>query len=110
MAATGYVHSQLNTEIESISGHYVIEKETKLEYREREVLVVFGYAVIDKSCCGSGGCRFAQVPGYIVHWENGAAPDGSPVSEVEPIEAENERSEIHELIDRAEPHCQVNFL
>ena len=108
--ATDYVHSQLNEQIDSIGGHYVVEKEVRMPYKEREVLVAFGYGVVNKSCCGEGGCRFANVPGYILDWKTKSAPDGSPVSNVEPVEDKTEQREIHEMIDKAELYCQVNFL
>jgi hypothetical protein len=108
--AIEYTHYQLNEKIESISGHYLLEKETLLPYKGREVLVVFGYAVVDKSCCGSTGCRFANVPGYVIEWRTHSAADGSPVSLVEPVTDETEQNEIHDLIDKAECYCQVNFL
>jgi len=106
----GYTHISLNTAVESISGHYVMEKEMRLPYKGREILVVFGYAVIDKSCCGGSGCRFANVPGYVVEWRARTAPDGSPVTVVEPITDETEQMEVHEVIDETELYCQVNFL
>jgi hypothetical protein len=105
-----YTHYQLNEKVESISGHYVIEKEMRLPYKGREALVVFGYAVVDKSCCGGSGCRFANVPGYVIEWQSRKAADGAPVSVVEPIENENEKNEIHDIIDKTEVYCQVNFL
>jgi len=108
--ATEYIHTVPNSRVESISGHYVVEKEVRLPYKGREILVAFGYAMIDKSCCGSGGCRFANVPGYILNWRTKTAGDGSPVSDVEPIEDETERAEIRNLIDKNELYCQVNFL
>ncbi len=107
--AAEYIHTVPNSRVESISGHYVIEKEVRLPYKGREVLVALGYAMVDKSCCGSGGCRFANVPGYIVGWHAKTAADGSHVSDVEPIENESERAEISDLIDKTELYCQVNF-
>ncbi|MFA6449704.1 MAG: hypothetical protein WCX65_09560 [bacterium] len=108
--ATDYTHGELNVKVESISGHYVIEKEIRLPYKGREALVVFGYALVDKSCCGGSGCRFANVPGYIVEWQSRKAADGAPVSVVEPIEDKTEKNEIQDIIDKTEMYCQVNFL
>ncbi len=105
-----YIHSPLNVQVESISGHYVNEKEMRLPHKDREVLVVFGYAMVDKSCCGTGGFKFATVPGYVVEWQSGKTPNNEPVSMVEPIRDENEKLEIHDLIDKTEVFCQVNFL
>jgi hypothetical protein len=104
-----YVHCVLNEKVESISGHYIIEKEMRLPFNNRDVLVVFGFAIVDKSCCGSSGCRFANVPGYVVEWHSKTAPDGCAVSVVEPVTDEKEKIGIHELIDKTEVYCQVNF-
>jgi hypothetical protein len=105
-----YIHPKMDTDIESIGGYYTFEKEAKLFYKGREVLVEFGYGILDKSCCGTAGCRFAYVAGYIISWKSKLAEDGSPVSEIQTIEDEEERSEIKDIIDLTEPHRQVNFL
>ncbi len=106
-----YIHSEPGTETESVSGHYVVQEERRLDYGGRELLVVFGYAVVDKSCCGGGaGCRFANVPGYVLKWKNKSTPEGTPVSEVEPVEDEAAQRGIEQLIDSTELYCQVNFL
>ena len=105
-----YSHQQPDTRVDSISGHYVIQKEEKLEHGGREFLVVYGYAVVEKSCCGSGaGWRFARVPGYVVEWHSGSGPEGVPVSKLETIESEREMEKIREIIDSREMYCQVNF-
>lgn len=108
--AAEYVHINPGEEVESIGGRYVVEKEVRMPLNGREVLVVYGVAVVDKSCCGEGGCRFAQVPGFILKWQAKNADDGSPVTEVEPVEDETEQKKIQEMIDKAEPYCQVNFI
>ncbi len=109
--AQEHVHPELNAEVESIGGRYLIDKEVILQHHGRETLVAFGCALVDKSCCGAGtGCRFANVAGYVLSWKTKNATNGSPVSYVEPIEDEAAREEIRALINSIEPHCQVNFL
>jgi hypothetical protein len=105
-----YVHPELNAEVESIGGHYVNEEEIRLHYKDREILVVIGCAIVDKSCCGTGGWRFAQVPGYIKAWKYKTSRNGEPITDVDPIEDEKERREIQDMIDLSYPHSQVNFL
>ena len=108
--AQEHVHAELNAEVESIGGWYLIDKELILQHDGREILVTFGCALVDKSCCGAGkGCRFANVAGYVVAWKTKNATNGSPVSYVEPIEDEAAREEIRMLVNSIEPHCQVNF-
>ncbi len=105
-----YVHQELGAEVRSITGYYTVQEEGSLSYRGREVLYVVGGAVVDNSCCGSGGCRFIHVPGYVVSRETGRSEEGLPVSEVDPIDAEGERTEIKKLLDAAYPQSQVIFL
>ena len=109
--AQEHVHPELNAEVESIGGRYLMDKELTLQHDGREMLVAFGCALVDKSCCGAGtGCRFANVAGYVLAWKAKDGADGLPISYVEPIEDEAAREEIRRLIDSIEPYCQVNFL
>lgn len=106
-----YVHIEPGDEVESIGGRYVVEKELRLRLDGREFLAVIGFAVMDKACCGpGGGCRFAQVAGYILEWRGAVNEAGAAVSRVESVTNEDERRRIHEMIDERELYCQVNFL
>ncbi|MEW5946327.1 MAG: hypothetical protein AB1742_09020 [bacterium] len=110
MTGAKYAHVEPGKEVESIGGRYVVQKETTVKYNGRDVLVVFGCALIDRSCCGAGGVRYALVPGYVLSLKTETAPDGSPVSSVEPVEDERDREALRETIERLEPYCQVNFM
>ena len=107
--AKDYVHEELDREIDAISGYYVFNKEVRLPYGEREVLYLVGYAVIDKSCCGTGGCGYAFVPGYIKTWKSRSDPGGRPISEIEPIRDQSERRALTKLIEDEEIVNQVQF-
>jgi hypothetical protein len=48
--------------------------------------------------------------GYLLAWKTGEAPNGLPISQVEPIRDESAQSAIRKLIASIERHCQVNFL
>jgi hypothetical protein len=104
-----YVHKRLNEAVESISGYYVIDKEAVILHDGREVLVEFGCALIDNACCGVGGCRYANVVGYVTAWRTRLNKEGAPLSEVEPVRGEEARREIQRRIREVEPYCQVNF-
>ena len=104
-----YTHSKLNEESYAIGGHYSLEKEVRLKYNNREVLYTLGQAVMDSSCCGMGGCRYALVPGYIVNWQNRTNEAGLPVSEVETISARVTQDDISQVIKEAEVVSQVDF-
>ena len=49
-----YTHIELNVEVQSIGGHYILDKEVRMPYRGEEVLYVVGTGVVDTSCCGMG--------------------------------------------------------
>jgi hypothetical protein len=105
-----YVHEEIGSEIDAISGHYVFHKEVKLAFGEREILYVVGSAVIDTSCCGVGGCGFAIVPGYILAWKLKISAEGRYISQVEPILTQSTQQKIIRFIQGAEIVNQVQFL
>ena len=103
-----YVHD-LNSEVRSISGYYVLHKEERLVHRGREFLYAVGDGVVESSCCGVGGCRYALVPGEVVNWKSGIDPEGLPFSEVEPVTDGTLKKELVEIILTREAVSQVNF-
>jgi hypothetical protein len=104
-----YSHEPLNQEITAIAGYYVYTKEGRLPFQDREVLYLVGYAVIETSCCGTGGCGFAAVPGFIHSFHEKTAPSGTPVSLVEPIRDPAIQEEITRILQKQEPVTQVQF-
>lgn len=109
MAPREFIHPVLNEEVRSITGHYSFLKESRLTYLEREILYLTGCSLVESACCGSGGCPFAHVPGFIVRWHYRTTDDGRPVSLVEPVEAERDRQALSQMIRSAEICSQVNF-
>ncbi|MBW1798930.1 MAG: hypothetical protein JRJ21_11165 [Deltaproteobacteria bacterium] len=104
-----YTHVELNKEVEAIAGHYMLEAENVLKHNGRDVLYLIGHAVVDSSCCGVGGCRYALVPGYLIEWKNKQDDAGNSISEVEPISDEDTKSEIQSIIRAAEIINQIQF-
>jgi len=104
-----YIHPELGQEITAIGGHYALVKEARLPFRGREVLYLVGYGIFDTTCCGTGGCTYALVPGSILDWKNETNADGLAVSLVEPIRDETIRREIRQLIKKQELVQQVRF-
>ena len=109
MAVYRHIHCALGQDIESIAGHYSLEKEGQLPYNGRQVYYYTGYSVIDTSCCGPGGCGFAFVVGYIANWKNGKTDDGNVTSDIEPITNSEEKQDISKLLLESVPVQQVNF-
>ncbi len=103
-----YVHD-LKREVQSISGYYMLHKEERLVHRGREFLYAVGDGVVESSCCGVGGCRYALVPGEVLNWKSGIDPEGLATSEVEPVTDGRLKKELVEIISGREAVSQVNF-
>ena len=103
-----YTH-ELNREVRSISGRYEFDMEGKLQIDGREVLYVVGNGVVDSSCCGVGGCRYALVPGYVRQFKTRQDEQGLWISEVEPIIDRVTRQEITRVLKEKEIVQQVQF-
>ena len=104
-----YIHEELEKEVLSISGSYTLHEEERLRYGGKDVLYIIGTAVMDTTCRGVGGCRFINIPGYVVSWKGRNNDSGLPVSEIDPITEAGERKEIKNLLDEKYPNSQINF-
>ena len=87
----------------------MLEEEKKLRFQERQVLFARGYASVESSCCGTGGCAFVVVPGYILGWHISRNDKGEPMSEIELIRDESARQAIRKILMESEKVQQVNF-
>ena len=105
-----YLHQAQGTEVRFIAGHYTIVEEQRLASCGREVLYVVGIAAVASTCCGTQGCRFVNIPGYVVAWKARLSESGMPISIVEPVEGEAEQAEIREILDCRFPYSQILFL
>jgi hypothetical protein len=108
--AQEYVHQHLNQEITAIGGRYYLVKEARLSFQGREVLYLVGHAAFDSTCCGVGGCAYALVPGFILHWRHMIDQRGLAVSQVEPIPDAALQRQIRRLIEGREAVHQITFL
>ena len=104
-----FVHPELGREITAIGGHYVFDREIRLSYNSREVLYFVGYAVLDSTCCGVGGCAYGFVPGFIRYWKYRRNHDDCFVSKVEPIWEPAIQKDVREVIQKKEMVFQVTF-
>jgi hypothetical protein len=100
----------LGEPVAAIGGRYVLTREVRMPYRDREVLYHVGCAVVDTSCCGAAGAVFASVAGTVAGWHSSVGAGGAPVSQVRPIEGESRRMEIRRMIKARERVHQVNFI
>ena len=104
-----YRHQEPGTEVRFIAGHYTIVEEAKMAHRGRELLIVIGVAAVESTCCGTQGCRFVNVPGYVVAWKNRRTEEGVPVSEIETVENGEAQADIRRLLGGRFPHSQILF-
>ncbi|MBW1851508.1 MAG: hypothetical protein JRJ15_08775 [Deltaproteobacteria bacterium] len=106
---TEYIH-ELKREVRSISGSYQLEREGKIELDMKTVLYAVGTAVVDSACCGTWGCQYAIVPGYVTQLKARQTDHGLWVSEVDPIKDKETQQKIAEQIKEKELVLQVQFL
>jgi hypothetical protein len=104
-----FIHQPLNSEIRSIGGYYVIAKEVCIPFGDHNIFYVTGYAAFDTSCCGAGGCAFANVPGFVLSWKDKTDSCGLSVSIIEPVNDVGIQNMIREIIRKKEGINQVNF-
>ena len=103
-----FVHA-LNEEYRSISGWYQLYKEEIFEHDGKRILFLLGEGEADSACCGSGGCRYALVPGAVVDWKTSNDEEGRPVSVVEPVTDPMIRENVRRHIMETEGISQVQF-
>jgi len=105
-----FIHPKLGQEITAIGGHYVFNNERRLSFDGRDVLYLVGYAVVDTSCCGVGGCAYAMVAGVVKEWKFKKDNQGLSVSQIEPIRDSKEQEQVRLLIQKKEVVQQVTFV
>jgi len=106
-----FIHPELHKQVEFFSGSYVFVEEGRINHQGKEVLYFVGLAGIEASCCGSGGCAFIKVPGYVRSWKKEENEFGQPISEVESIRAEDVQREIRVILEDKHPGFkQIEFL
>ncbi|MBM4330440.1 MAG: hypothetical protein FJ117_04295 [Deltaproteobacteria bacterium] len=106
-----YIHPELQKKVEFFGGSYIFIEEGRLNYRGKEVLYLVGLAGIEASCCGTGGCAFIKVPGYVHFWKKSRNEFGQSISEIERIESPGRQREISKILLEKHPgFAQVEFL
>jgi hypothetical protein len=106
-----FTHPELNARVEFFGGGYVFIEEGRIIHQGKEVLYFLGMAGIEASCCGTGGCAFIKVPGYVRSWKKARNELGQPVSEVERIHLGDCQKEIKRILEEKHPGFrQVEFL
>jgi hypothetical protein len=104
-----YVHRPLNQEVTAIGGSYLLVKEDCLLFQDRSVLYLVGHAAFDATCCGTGGCAYALVPGFVLDWKSNTDREGLAISHVAPIRDPAVQDGVRRLIQAREMVQQVLF-
>ena len=104
-----YLHREIGKEIRSISAGLTVLEEVRLTHEGRDLLCVLSAGVIDNACCGAGGCLLIEVPGYVFSWKSEKREAFQEVSQVIPIEGEDEKKEITAILNNLYPYAQIRF-
>jgi hypothetical protein len=104
-----FTHPELGQEVTAIGGHYVLGKENRLSFSNREILYFVGYAVLDSTCCGVGGVAYVLVAGYIRQWKYKKNQEDCFVSQIETIGDQTIQKEVRQAIQKKEMVHQVTF-
>jgi hypothetical protein len=105
-----YPHPILNAEITAIGGHYVLTHEHRFTIGGTATLVFEGYGIVSASCCGSGGCRYAVVPGELIAYRYARLPGGQWVSRVVPLNAPLRRRPVRQWLAQHRTIYHVVFV
>ncbi len=105
-----YAHPTLNAPVTAIGGHYVLTSEALLPVNGVDILVFFGHAVFDSTCCGVGGCSYALVPGIVGTYRHTRREDGTWVSRLSPITDAVLKETIRRTLFATRQVQQVRFL
>ena len=98
-----YIHPELKKRVDLFGGGYSFIEEGKFAYREKEVLFSVGIADLEASCCGTWGCGFIKVPGYVLSWKTRVDECGQVISEIERVEDQESQREIREILQEKFP-------
>jgi hypothetical protein len=104
-----HTHLRLNSEVTTIGGEYAFLKEGTLRFQEKTILYYVGCAVLNSTCCGTGGVCFARVPGVVYDLKYKIDDSGASVSRVEPITDKTIQKKIRKLLQDTEMVHQVDF-
>ncbi|MDH4265368.1 MAG: hypothetical protein OEW45_06995 [Deltaproteobacteria bacterium] len=106
-----FTHPELNKKIEFFGGSYLFVEEGTISFQGKEVLYLLGMAGVESSCCGTGGCAFIKVPGYVLSWKKAWSESGQSISEVERIVSEESQTAIRKILQEKHPGFQqIEFL
>jgi len=104
-----HTHLNLNREVAAIGGEYAFLKESTVRFQEKTILYYIGCAVLNGSCCGTGGVCFARVPGVVRDLKYKIDASGASVSRVERITDQTIQKQVRKILQDTEMVHQVEF-
>ena len=104
-----HTHLRLNSDVTAIGGTYAFLKEGTVRLQEKTILYYVGGAVLNRSCCGTGGVCFARVPGVVYALKYKTDESGVPISRVQPITDKTFQKKIRKILQDTEMVHQVEF-
>jgi hypothetical protein len=105
-----YIHKLPGDEGIDLPWAYSMIEEGRLINDGKEFIFVIGKAVAGSVCIGSGSLRFIHVPGYIVSWQKKPDNDLRPISIVNPVNIDEDQTQIKKILAEKYPMLQVCFL
>lgn len=105
-----FTHPKLNEPITAIGGSYYFTHEFRVDFEGDDLLYYIGAMVIDTSCCGTGGCAYARVAGFVREWKSGTDDQGRPVSRVCPVTQKTRQERVASYIRKQQTVQQVTFV
>ena len=106
---TTFIHPELNRPVTAIGGSYVITGEQKISYGDGQLLTFAGHAVFDTTCCGTGGCAYTLVAGFIESYRYRKDGSGRWLSRVMPVRDDHLKKEITARVLARKETFQVQF-
>lgn len=107
METREYIHIEPGQENRAIAGYYEVEEEFIISLAQERILCILGYVCWDNTCCGAGGCRYVNVPGYILDYKDHTDPEGRPVSRVRRVTNNEEQKTIRDILKRKIGSLQI---
>ena len=104
-----YIHKKPGDEVMGLAWSYVLLDEGHISMNGRELIYEICEATVGGPCTGGGTLRFIYVPGFIREWKKYGEGGGNPVSLVEPVCGEPERSRVRDALSAIHPSLQVCF-
>ena len=102
---------EVGTVVRAMPSWYEIDSEQIMELDGRKIAYTVGRAIVDNSCCGRYGCRFAAVRGFLNENPSHIKSTSMDIKqEYQPIIDGLWQNRVSEAIYKEETVDQIQFL